>query len=119
MPPVRAPQRGACISPPASRGGAPGSSETRRPAAVFSVMLAADGRLHLLHRLVDGEARRLLTRRELLERGQERLDDGLRRQIRERGAAAIQPAASLLESAQALVESGATNRAEFDRIFSQ
>jgi general secretion pathway protein E len=46
-----------------------------------------------------------------------RLDDAVRRDLRQRGAAAITPPLRLEESALALVEQGVTSRAEFERIF--
>jgi len=48
-----------------------------------------------------------------------RLDDSVRRQIRERGSSAIQPSVRLEESARALVESGVTSQAEFERLFNR
>jgi len=48
-----------------------------------------------------------------------RLDDVVRRQIRERGSSAIEPATRLEASALALVEQGVTSRAEFERIFNR
>jgi len=46
-----------------------------------------------------------------------RLDDALRRQIRERGAAAIVPSARLEDAALTLVEHGQTSQTEFERVF--
>jgi general secretion pathway protein E len=48
-----------------------------------------------------------------------RLDDAARRQIRERGPGAIEPATRLEASALALVDRGVTSRAEFERIFNR
>src|SRR6266850_2535746 len=49
-------------------------------AAILSVSRAARGLVHLLQRLINGEARRLLARRKLFESRQEWSDDRLRRQ---------------------------------------
>ena len=48
-----------------------------------------------------------------------RVDDPVRRQIRERGAAAIQPAVCLEAAAQPLLHSGITNIRELERIFAR
>jgi type II secretory ATPase GspE/PulE/Tfp pilus assembly ATPase PilB-like protein len=48
-----------------------------------------------------------------------RVDDAARRQIRERGAAAIQPAAPLANAAQRLAENAVTNTRELDRILAR
>jgi len=46
-----------------------------------------------------------------------RLDDALRRKVREAGLTALGPAKSLEAAARALCEQGVTNRAELDRTF--
>ena len=48
-----------------------------------------------------------------------RVDDPARRQIRERGSAAIAPATSLESAARRLAESGVTNARELERIFTR
>jgi type II secretory ATPase GspE/PulE/Tfp pilus assembly ATPase PilB-like protein len=48
-----------------------------------------------------------------------RLDEAMRRQIREQGPAAMQPRESLEMAARRLVQSHTTNQAEYERIFAQ
>lgn len=48
-----------------------------------------------------------------------RMDDAARRQIRERGAAAMQPAATLENAARHLAENAVTDTRELDRIFAR